>query len=88
MPVVISVLVFIVYYIIDNSGYKMARDGKWALWMGIWLSTAVLAPLGAFLTYKSNNDSVVLNIDTYIAWLRRVSGIRSIRHVESTHIGH
>ncbi|NLI37506.1 MAG: YjgP/YjgQ family permease [Bacteroidales bacterium] len=80
MPVVISVLVFIVYYIIDNSGYKMARDGKWALWMGIWLSTAVLAPLGAFLTYKSNNDSVVLNIDTYIAWLRRVSGIRSIRH--------
>jgi lipopolysaccharide export system permease protein len=81
MPVVISVLVFIIYYIIDNSGYKMARDGKWAIWFGVWLSTAVLAPLGAFLTYKSNNDSVVLNIDTYIAWLRKVSGIRSVRHV-------
>lgn len=81
MPVVISVLVFIIYYIIDNSGYKMARDGKWAIGIGVWLSTAVLAPLGAFLTYKSNNDSVVLNIDTYIAWLRKIIGIRSVRHV-------
>lgn len=81
MPVVISVLVFIIYYIIDNSGYKMARDGKWPIWFGVWLSTAVLAPLGAFLTYKSNNDSVVLNISTYISWLRKVSGIRSVRHV-------
>jgi lipopolysaccharide export system permease protein len=81
MPVVVSVLVFIIYYIIDNSGYKMARDGKWAIGIGVWLSTAVLAPLGAFLTYKSNNDSVVLNTDTYIAWLRKIIGIRSVRHV-------
>ncbi|WP_373828024.1 LptF/LptG family permease, partial [Bacteroides heparinolyticus] len=60
MPVVVSVFIFIVYYIINNTGYKMARDGKWIVWMGMWTSTAVLAPLGAFLTYKSNNDSVVL----------------------------
>ena len=58
MPVVVSVLIFIIYYIINNTGYKMARDGQWVVWMGMWTSTAVLAPLGAFLTYKSNNDSV------------------------------
>ena len=58
MPVVVSVVIFIIYYIINNTGYKMARDGKWIVWMGVWTSTAVLAPLGAFLTYKSNNDSV------------------------------
>lgn len=81
MPVVISVIIFILYYIIDNTGYKMARDGKWIVWMGMWTSTAVLAPLGAFLTYKSNNDSVVLNTDTYVAWLRKVFGIRSVRHL-------
>jgi lipopolysaccharide export system permease protein len=81
MPVVISVIIFIIYYIIDNSGYKMARDGKWILWVGMWLSTAVLAPLGAFLTYKSNNDSVVMNMDTYMAWIRKVAGIRSVRHL-------
>ena len=81
MPVIVSILVFIIYYIIDNSGYKMARDGKWIVWMGMWLSSAILAPLGVFLTYKSNKDSVVLNADAYIAWFKKVAGIRSMRHL-------
>lgn len=81
MPVIVSVLTFIIYYIIDNTGYKMARDGKWIVWMGVWTSSAVLAPLGIFLTYKSNKDSVVLNADAYIAWFKRVAGIRSVRHL-------
>ena len=81
MPVIVSVLVFIIYYIIDNTGYKMARDGKWIVWMGMWTSSAVLAPLGIFLTYKSNKDSVVLNADAYINWFKKVAGIRSVRHI-------
>ena len=81
MPVVVSVIIFIIYYIINNTGFKMARDGKWIVWMGMWTSTAVLAPLGAFLTYKSNNDSVVLNADAYISWLKKIIGIRSVRHL-------
>lgn len=81
MPVIVSVLVFIIYYVIDNSGYKMARDGKWIIWMGVWLSSSILAPLGFFLTYKSNNDSVVLNADAYISWFKRIVGIRSVRHL-------
>lgn len=81
MPVVVSVVIFIIYYIINNTGYKMARDGKWIVWMGMWTSTAVLAPLGAFLTYKSNNDSVVLNADAYINWFKKIVGIRSVRHL-------
>ncbi|NDV84111.1 LptF/LptG family permease [Bacteroides sp. 51] len=81
MPVVISVLIFIVYYVINNMGYKMARDGKWIMFMGMWLSSAILGPLGAFLTYKSNRDSVVLNADAYIGWFKRVLGIRSVRNI-------
>lgn len=81
MPVVVSVLIFIIYYIINNTGYKMARDGKWIVWMGMWTSTAILAPLGAFLTYKSNNDSVVLNADAYVNWFKKIVGIRSVRHM-------
>lgn len=81
MPVIVSVLVFIIYYIIDNTGYKMARDGKWIVWMGMWTSSAVLAPLGVFLTYKSNKDSVVLNADAYINWFKKIMGIRSVRHI-------
>lgn len=73
-PLVISVLLFIVYYIIDNTGYKMARDGKIAVWEGIWLSSAVLLPLGVFFTYKAVGDSAVFNFDAYNAFFRRLAG--------------
>ena len=81
MPVVISVLIFIVYYIINTIGSKMARDGQWEVWSGIWLSTIILSPIGGFLSYKSNNDSVILNGDLYADWIKRVLGIRPIRHL-------
>ena len=73
-PLVISVLLFIVYYIIDNSGYKLARDGRWEVWQGMWLSSAVLLPLGVFFTYKAVNDSAVFNADAYKIFFRRISG--------------
>ena len=81
MPVVISVLVFIVYYIFDNSGRKMAKDDNWDVYFGVWLSTAVLAPLAVFLTYKANNDSTVFNADLYKKLLRRMLGLRLKRNV-------
>ena len=62
----ISVILFIFYYIIDNMGYKMARDGVWEAWRGMWLSSAILTPMGAFLTYKAAKDSVIMNADTYL----------------------
>ena len=79
MPVVISVLIFIFYYIVNNTGLKMAREGRWLIWSGMWLSTAVLAPIGAYLTYKSNNDSVVINFDQIMLAVKKFLGIRSKR---------
>ena len=81
-PAVISVVLFIVYYIIDNIGYKMARDGVWDPWQGMWLSSAVLLPLGIFLSYKAINDSVILNAETYIDSFKRLIGAREYRKVE------
>ena len=75
-PLVISVFLFIVYYIIDNSGYKMARDAKIETWEGIWLSSAVLFPLGLFFTYKAVNDSAVFNLDAYKNFFARLTGRR------------
>lgn len=81
MPAVVSVIVFVIYYSIDTSGMKMARDGSWNLYYGMWVSTCVLAPTGIWLTYKSNNDSVVFNIDTYLSALVRFIGIPTERHI-------
>ena len=81
IPVIISVLVFIIYYILDNTGYRMARGGMWAIWFGKGLATAVLTPLAIFFTYKANNDSVVFNIDVYRNFFQRLFGLRQKRHI-------
>lgn len=81
VPVIISVLVFIVYYIFDNTGYRMARGGMWAVWFGKSISTAVLAPLAVFFTYKANNDSVVFNVDAYRFVIMKMLGMRTKRTI-------
>lgn len=73
-PLVISVLLFIVYYLIDNMGYKMARDGKVPVWEGIWLSSMVLLPLGIFLTYKAVGDSAEFKFDVLTRFINRLRG--------------
>ena len=85
-PLVISVFLFIFYYIIDNMGYKLARDGKWPVWQGMWLSAAVLLPLGIFFTYKAVNDSAVFNKDAYLNFFRRFFGVSEVRSVEMKEI--
>lgn len=72
MPVVVSVAMFIFYYIINNLGYKFARDGVWDVWQGVWLSSFVLFPLGAFITYKAINDSALFNPEAYGKYFRKI----------------
>lgn len=81
-PLVVSVFLFIFYYIIDNMGFKMAREGKLEVWMGTWLSSAVLLPLGIFFTYKAVGDSAVFNIDAYKTFLMRLIGKHGKRSLE------
>lgn len=81
VPVILSVLVFITYYIFDNSGMRMARSGEWTVWYGKWVALMVLSPLAVFFTYKANKDSTVFNIDAYINALFAILGIRSKRNL-------
>lgn len=66
IPVLISVIVFIIYFILDNTGYRMARGHFWAVWFGKLLATAVLAPFAAVITYRANNDMTIFNKDLFI----------------------
>lgn len=81
-PLVISVLLFIVYFIIDNSGFKMAREGKVEVYQGMWLSSFVLLPLGIFFTYKAVGDSAVFNVDAYRNFFNRLIGRVPRRNLE------
>ncbi|MBR0037402.1 MAG: LptF/LptG family permease [Bacteroidales bacterium] len=76
IPVIVSVVFFIIYFVIDNSGYKLARDGAWEPWAGVWLSSMVLAPVGIFLTWRAINDSTLFDWDAY-----KIFFTRTIRRV-------
>jgi len=87
MPAVVSVSMFIVYYIIDNTGFKMARDGAWEAYQGMWLSSFVLLPIGIFLTYKAAVDATLFSLDHYKAiWEKIKMKITSYKlRVTSSH---
>lgn len=80
MPIIVSVFTFIVYYILDTSGTKLAREGEIPVWWGVWMSTIILAPLGSFLTYQANKDSGVFNPDLYKNAFRWLLGLRTKRN--------
>jgi lipopolysaccharide export system permease protein len=81
VPVIVSVIVFLIFYLLDMTGMRMARDDEWTVWFGRSISTAVLAPLAIFFTYKANRDSTVFNIDAYRLIIMRMLGLRMKRHI-------
>ena len=86
VPVIISVIVFIVFYILDNTGMRMARIDEWTVWFGKLLGTAVLSPIAIFFTYKANKDSTVFNIDQYKTIMMRLLGLRTKRSISSKEV--
>ena len=80
-PVIISVATFILYYIFETSGSKMASEGEWNIWFGAWLSTMILAPLGFFFTYQANKDLGILKNDAIKEFFRKVFAISEKRNI-------
>ena len=80
-PVIISVATFILYYIFDTSGSKMASEGEWKIWFGAWLSTMVLLPMSIFFTYQANKDSGILKNDAIKEFFKRLFAITEKRNI-------
>lgn len=70
MPVIVSVLLFLVYYVISMTGEKFVREDILPPFVGMWISTFILIPISVLLTYKAANDSVIMNVDTYFLWAK------------------
>ena len=86
MPIIISVLVFIVYYILDNSAFRMSRQGSWPIWIGHWLAVATMTPLAVLVTYKAMNDSMVFNADAWKRFFTRLLGLRAKRSIQGKEV--
>ena len=86
VPIIISVVVFIIFYILNNTGYRMARGGMWTIWFGESLAPVVLTPLACWVTYKANNDSTVFNMDIWRNVMMKMLGLRIKRHIASKEV--
>ena len=80
-PTIISVATFILYYIFDTSGSKMASEGEWKIWFGAWLSSMILAPLGLFFTYQANKDSSIMKNDSIKEFFRKIFILSEKRNI-------
>lgn len=72
MPVVISVVFFIIFHIFSITGEKLAKEGEIPVYQGMWLATAILLPIGVFLTYKATTDSSLFDSNAYIERLKKI----------------
>jgi lipopolysaccharide export system permease protein len=80
MPVVVSILMFIAYYILMITGEKFAREDAWSMEGGMWFSSLVFLPLGIWLTYKAATDSGVMNIESYQLFFKRLINIVTFKN--------
>ncbi len=72
MPVVVSVLLFIVYWVISMIGERSAREAVITPFLGTWISSMILLPMGILLTYKSVTDSEIMNIEAYTLFFKKI----------------
>lgn len=86
LPVIISVIVFIIYYILDNTGFRMARLGAWPVWLAKGIAPTVLIPTAIFFTVKANKDSTVFSMDMYRNAFRRLLGLRLKRNLPEKNV--
>ena len=71
-PAVISIFFFVIYYVISISGQKLVEEDVVGTFAGMWAASYILLPIGIFLTYKATTDSVIMNIDTYLLFFKKI----------------
>ncbi|HEY0244352.1 MAG TPA: LptF/LptG family permease, partial [Mucilaginibacter sp.] len=72
LPVVVSVIFFLIYYIIENIGEKYVKAGQANVIIGMWIAIIVLTPIGLFLSYKAATDSAIFDIELYKRFFTRL----------------
>lgn len=71
LPVVVSVVFFVLYHVISMTGEKAAKTGEWNVEFGLWLSTIIVLPLGLFLTYKATTDAQLMDTESWNKFFKR-----------------
>jgi lipopolysaccharide export system permease protein len=72
LPIVISVVFFVIYYIITITSQRIAIAGDMPIFLGVWLSSIIILPIGIFLTIKATTDSTLLDGESWKKTFRKI----------------
>jgi lipopolysaccharide export system permease protein len=72
LPVVVSVIFFLFYYIISTIGEKFVKDGDVSPVLGSWVAIVIITPIGLFLSYKAATDSAIFDVDSYRRFFNKI----------------
>ncbi len=72
MPVVVSALFFVAYYIVALTGEKLVRESMLPAFEGMWLASFILLPLGIYFTYIATYDSSIMESETYLKFFDKI----------------
>jgi len=75
MPLVVAVVFFLIFHLLNMFGEKFVRQSILDPFLGIWLSSIVLLPIGLFLVYKAMNDSQLFNNEVYFHFFRKIRSL-------------
>lgn len=78
LPLVISVMFFVIYHVISVIGEKSARTGEMSMIFGMWLSTTIILPLGLFLTYKATTDAPLVDAESWRKYFEQHKFLKKI----------
>ena len=85
LPVVVSILFFLVYYVLNTAGAKWAIAGVMNPSIAVWISNAVLLPFGLFFLSKARKDSKLFEGDSYLIWWDKIKNLFTKKKIiEST----
>jgi lipopolysaccharide export system permease protein len=71
-PLVLAIIFFVIFFLLNNFGEKLAKSGQWDVFSGMWMSSMILIPFGLFLTYKAMRDSQLFNQEFYYRLLQPI----------------
>jgi lipopolysaccharide export system permease protein len=72
LPMVMSILFFLIWQILKNTGEKYGKEGVLPVYQGVWLASFILIPIGLFLTYKASTDSQIMDLDLYVQFFKKL----------------
>lgn len=88
LPFLVSIIFFLIYYVVSLMGKKLVEEGVLPAWQGMWISSALTLPLGALFTYKATTDSAIFDVASYVALIKKPFKFLDIEYRDPSNVFH